>query len=323
MCVCSKETLIRYEELPKFNGKRIESIYAVYENSRYEGKNYVADILYYNCYIHSWDCNKDQQKILKVKVLPKEFQPLFNLVTNKGKTIFVKYMWFRMDDSANGSFTDQTLDLSGWAGNATESSFSLYRGITFNQGEDYKYVISNGSALDKSIKDILGHSFKVEEVEFQDCGFKAEERSLDFATKFPYKHTPIQFIDKLAYPDEKLDSWRWLHGYPYRQPEGMTMKKHLRIWDSDLQVHLYVERVDFSDEAVSDLISISFKSEHHDVYGSESQAYCHIRRYNKGLGYAYVRYDNVSPEDIKNSVSLYRITRIVNSEEYKTKQYSK
>jgi hypothetical protein len=313
MCVCSPETLIRDGELPKFNGKRITSIYAVYENSRYgtkkEGGGYVADILYYDCHVHDWDYKDWNGKrkgpaVLKVKKLPKEYDGMFGMVENKGVKVFVTSHWFRMRDSSNGSFTDQTLDMSGWSSNSTNGSFSLYRGIDYLQKPEKTFVIDEDSELHNKWKKILGHSFKVEIVEFADCGYKMEEGSLDFATKYPYPHTPIRIIDGLVYPDEKLPSWRWLFGMPYRVPDNkIAVLKHdkeihvspksresLRIWDDELKQHVFIEKA--KDIEIGDfLISVSFSYEHHEIYGSKGDAYCKILRYIKEYGHEYVRHE--------------------------------
>jgi hypothetical protein len=339
MCVCSPETLIRDGELPKFNGKRITSIYAVYENSRYgtkeEGGGYVADILYYNCHVHrydyqDWNGKRKGPSVLKVKELPKEYDGMFGMVENKGVKVFVTSHWFRMNNSANGSFTDQTLDMDGWSSNSTTGSFSLYRGIDYLQKPENSYVIDENSELHNKWKKILGHSFKVKEVEFADCGFKMEEGSLDFATKYPYPHTPIRIIDGLVYPDEKLPSWRWLFGMPYRVPDNkIEVLKHdkqiyvspksresIRVWDEDLNAHIFLEKA--KDIEVGDtLVSVSFSYDSHEIYGSKGNAYCRISRYNESLGHEYVKYevtkivkDRERKQD-KYIVSVYQKDKIV------------
>jgi len=315
MCVCSPKTLITDNELPKFNGKRITSIYAVYENSRYatkeEGGGYIADILYYNCHVHDWDCGIDSYSkkdkgpaILKVKNLPKEYDGMFGMIENKGVKVFVTNHWFRMRDSSNGSFTDQTLTMGGWASNSTTGSFNLYRGIEYLQKPENSYVIDEDSELHNKWKNILGKSFTVEEVEFADVGAKMKEGSLDFATKYPYPHTPIRIIDGLVYPDEKLSSWRWLNGMPYRVPENKLesfkqgkriyvfpkSKESLRVWDAEYNAHVYFEKA--KDIQVGDvLVSITFSHDSHEIYGNKGDAYCSIRRYNESLGFEYVKYE--------------------------------
>lgn len=314
MCVQSPRTLLRENEYFKFNGKRIKSIYAVYENSRYatksEGGGYIADILYFECYVHRWDCGTDYmgrdkgKSMLQVKELPKEFDGLFGMVENKGVKIFVHNFCTRENDSCNGSFTDETLDLNGWSSNSTTGNFGLYRGCEFMEKPDRKYVIDEKSTLGKKITDLLGKSFKVKEVEFSEVGAKMEEGSLDFATKYPYAHTPIRIIDGLVYPDEKLESWRWLFGMPYRVPadklESFKAKnkiyvtpksrESIRVWDDKYKSHVYLEKA--KDIEVGDiLVSVSFNHDHHEIYGTKGDAYCSIRRYNESLGYEYVKYE--------------------------------
>lgn len=352
MCVQSSRTLLKDNEFFKFNGKRIRDIYAVYENSRYatreEGGGYIADILYYNCHVHRHDCGNDYsgksrgKSVLKVKELPVEFKDLFGMVENKGRKVFVTDFCTRERDSSNGSFTDETLDLNGWSSNSTSGNLGLYRGCEFLEKPENIFVIDEKSELGQKIANVLGKSFKVKEVEFADCGYKMEEGSLDFASKYPYAHTPIRIIDGLVYPDEKLPSWRWLqHGMPYRTPNseiqkdflGYPIKKNLRIWDDKLNAHVYVERVDNAEEGDEDLIRISFSSEHHDLYGYKGNAYCHITRYmssNDYVKYAvtkifktehspveYAEFRNGLKTGAKNRIEqgvFYRVNRIVRSD---------
>lgn len=344
MCVVSPKTLIRDNELPKFNGKRIESIYAVYENSRYatkeEGGGYIADILYYNCYVverdyKDWNGKSTGPAILKIKNLPPEYDGMFGMVKNKSTKVFVTNHYFRMRDSANGSFVDQTLDMGGWSQNSTTGSLSLYRGVEYLQKPENNYVIDEDGELHNKWKKILGHSFQVEEIEFADCGYKMKEGSLDFATKYPYKHTPIRFIDGLVYPDEKLSSWRWLFGMPYRQPDGAENRKSLRIWDDKLNVHLYVELVNDEVSVGEELIRINFSYERHEIYGSKGNVYCSVRRFNESCNWVYAKYvvtkiyktekdpvecnvhrgETVIEKKLRgNHSDFYRICRIVNSD---------
>lgn len=309
MCVVSPKTLIKYEELPKFNGKRIESIYAVYENSHY-GKGvdngyYVADILYFECHVHRWDCGihygKDRGKsILKVKDMPAEFNGLFGKIKNKGRRAFITNMWFRMEDSCNGSFTDGSIYTGGWASNSTTDSYTVFRGVDYVNSPEHIYAINVDSVLGKAWLNILGKSFKVTEVEFADCGAKMEEGSLDFACKYPYKHTPIRVIDGLVYPDEKLPSWRGFNDMPYRVPAPALNKsnemfrshdvKSIRVWDECFKAHVYLERADDIYEGEEGLVSVTFKREQSDIYGNKEFAYCYIHRFNESCNNVYARH---------------------------------
>ena len=347
------KALIKYEELPRFNGLHIESIYAEYENSHYgrdeERDFYVADILYYKCYVHHCDCNeytKNKKRFIVVKDLPKEFDCLFGKVENKGIKTFITNMWFRDSCSGNGSFDDESIHLGGWASNSTTGTLSLYRGTNYYNKPEYAHSISTDGGLGRALLNILNKSFKVKEVEFWECGAKMEEGSLDFACKYPYKHTPIRIIDKLVYPSEKLSSWRKYGYMPYRVPTeaflnqdffGVPDLKHLRVWDEDLKVHLYLERAD--DLAVGDenLIRLRLAEGQSDVYGNNRLAYCIIDRYNESCGYCYARLtitkknkdgsfdyetyrngEKMSPRHgngTTRSGYLYRLNKIVNSNE--------
>jgi len=291
MCLVYHNTIIQRDELPKFNGRSVDSIYAVYANSRY-GKDgwYVADILYYNIHFRKeW---KSTVNVISIHKLPPEFEVFFGKVENKGKKIFVTNLRFRERDSANGSFCDESLSIGGWAGNSTNDSLSIYRGGgEYTDKPENKYVIDIDGELGKSIMGTLNTNFTVDtDFEFANCPYTLEEGSLDFATKYPYEHTPIRIIDGLVYPDEKLPSWRWLHGMPYRTPDGDTDKKHLRIWDEDLKRHIYVEKTETVEEGEEGLISISFPYKSHEIYGSEGNAYCHVRRYNESCNYVFETY---------------------------------
>ncbi len=310
MALGNEKTLIKREELPKFNGKRITSIYAVSENSRYDkvdGRNvYHADILYYNCYVHNWECGKDRftgkdrgPSVLMVKELPKEFQEFFGHVENRGKHNFIKNMWFRLDGSGHADH-DNTLTLDGWEANATRGCFYVYRGFDWVAKDTGNHVILNDCELAQKIFNVLGKDFEVKEIEFWECGFKSEEGTLDFATKYPYKHTPIQIIDGIVYRDEKLPSWRWLQrGMPYKVPndcideDGFVKNKdNICVWDYVKRCHVYFQRVEADElqEGDENLVVLNFSYDRHEMYYSKGNAYCGIRRLNKENGSQYCKY---------------------------------
>lgn len=306
--VTNSHTLLSKEEYPKFNGKRIHSIYAEYENSGYRGSFYSADVLFYKCYYDEWTYESGtREKFLSVKVLPEPFRRIFGERHIGGRNVFLKNMYIRKSDSANGSFIDQTLDFGGWNAGGSTYTASMYRGVE-NHGPEEMQV---GGWLREVIdNEIIGKSFEVDTVEFWECGSKMLEGTLDFATKYPYKHCPVRIVDGLVYPDEKLSTWRWLRGLPYREPSvrpwdtppetpaDLALRmfsyrpKHMRVLDDKLGLHVYLER--FDAEEISDgeegFVNVSFRPETHDVWGSEGQAYCWIHRFNETLEHAYVRY---------------------------------
>jgi hypothetical protein len=302
MALGNEKTLIKYDELPKFNGKRIESIYAVYENSRYDKIDgvhvYCADIIHYNCHVHDWDCGIDRftgkdrgPAILKVKELPKEFQDFFGKVENRGRAKFITHLSFRLDGSGHAS-ADNTLTLGGWEANSTTGNFYVYRGFDWVAKDTGSHVILNDSDLAQKIFNVLGKDFEVNTVQFWECEFKSEEGTLDFATKYPYKHTPIQIIDGLVYRDEKLSSWRWLqHGMPYRVPSDcidekgfVKNKDNICVWDYEKRCHVYFQKVDASElqEGDDNLVVLQFSYARHELYYSRGNAYCNIRRLRSG-----------------------------------------
>lgn len=327
----NNRTTLEHEELPKFNGKRIKSISAVYENSRYatkgEGGGYIADILYYECNVHEWDYRdfygkSTGPKVLEVKDLPTEFHNLFGMVENKGERSFITHI--RFDTDSYGDTSDKSaIDLHGWHSNSTTAWLSYYRNADRYCVKDIerKNCFGNKQELGKACLSILKKSFKVKEVEFHEVGAKMEEGTLDFATKYPYEHTPIRIIDGLVYPDEKLSSWRWLHGMPYRVPSTelkevtlgketkmVPSKKHLRVWNAGLKSHLYLEHAGEVQAGDENLLFVEFSSKGHEIYGAESFAYCNIHQFNAECGYELCRHTilKVDGEHWNVEFQLYR-----------------
>lgn len=305
MCVVSPQTIVQRNELPKFNGKSIKSIYAVYENSRHSNKAYIADILYYRVSYYGEKWHKRYE--MMIRELPKDFQPfLGKVLIHKEKSIFVKSLYFRESDSHNGGFTDESLSLDGWSVGGQSDGFNLYRGVPAM--DKYSCTISTTCKLGKQVLKIIGKSYKVKEIEFWECDYKMKEGSLDFATKFPYEYWPIRIIDGLVYPDEKLPSWRWLHGMPYRQPEGQTNRINIRVWDEVFEKHLYLEKVEEC-EVGEELLTVNFGYNSHDIYPSEGDAYCKIRRYNEVKGHEFLKHTVTKKNDL-DCKGLYRIINI-------------
>lgn len=289
--------LLKSEEYPKFNGHKITSIYMFYENSRYSdtinGRGYIADVLYYKCYYSYYDMEKRRtiETHLKVKNLPEPFNLFMGrIIQNKNRNFFVKDFCIRTSTSGHAS-PDNTLSLWGWAGNATTETAHMYRGLKMDTPEN-NYVLDCGTGIGKHILDnIVGKEFQVEEVEFSQCGSKMVEGSLDFATKFPYAHTPIRIIDGCVYRDEKLPSWRWLHGMPYREPDGRNDRKDIRVWDDNSRCHVYLTKAIDLEVGDTNLVQVNFPYKQHDLYGSEGNAYCNIRQYIKEYDHEYVKFE--------------------------------
>lgn len=349
MVIRGANTLIKSDELPKFNGKKIKSIYTCYHNSRYTGskgsRGYEANILFYKCYVDDYEGS-----VILLKELPDDFKELFGYVENKGDKIFVNHFWFRMSGSGNGGFIDGSIYVRGWASNSTSNSFILYRDVPcYNgkKGEDSKQVIDVNSKLGKKLLSVLNKEYDVDEVTIHDIDWNVlQEGTLDFASLYPYDHTPIQIYDGMVYPDEKLSSWRWLHGMPYRVPDNALEapvkdfvypkdRKCLRVWDADNKCHLYLERADEVQAGDTNLITVSFEYKNHELYGSEGNAYCRIRRYRnneyakyeirkvyKGKDISHpVEYfevkngEKIGKYELTSHGAFYRIVKIVNSNE--------
>jgi len=343
MSLGNSQTLTDFDELPKFNGKSIGDIYAVYENGRHDTvdgvRTYLGDILYYACHVKESRYGSSNE-IINVKELPDDFKKFFGVVTNKGNSVWIKHLWFRMTGSGHAS-PDETLRISGFASNGTSEGFSLFRGYDWSEENCYYSQIINGSQLANDVLAVMGKDYEVEEIEFWQCPFKSKEGTLDFASLYPYKHTPIRIIDGMVYPDEKLHSWRWLHGMPYATPSGetdeyrRTNKDSLRVWDEYNKQHLYLQIVEECEVGDENLVQVNFSYKSHKIYGSESNAYCTIRRYKSEYnGGAFVSYsvtkiikssgDPVEYQEMLNGKlvgkkhrashkSFYKIVRRVNS----------
>jgi hypothetical protein len=329
----ARSIILNSEQLPKFNGLEVHRIYSMYENSQYRNGGYEADILYYQVHVKYYDrsVSRTIEKVLKVKVLPEPFQKLLGKQIAHGKrSIFIITMYFRTSHSLYPD-DDYCLSIDGWERNATSGCYGYY---PTQKSDDY-HRVGDDCELASIFKDeILGKSFDVEEIEFYQCGYTMKEGTLDFATKYPYKHTPIQMIDGLVYPDEKLESWRWLHGMPYRRPNDVVEsdRTNIRVWDDSLKQHVYLQKITDIEIGDENLVQVTFTYKQHDIYGNEANAYCRIHRYIAEHNHEYIRfnvtkkkgdqwYGKISNPKVKFNEreqciypsDLYRITRIVDS----------
>jgi hypothetical protein len=297
---------------PIINDRRIHTIYTTGENSRYEGKGksrmYVQDPILYEC-LYDGGFREPNGRIL-LKTLPNELAKFFGLISNKDKTMFANSIHFRQSGSGNGGFVDDLFYVRGWASNATSEIFSWY-------GEDINSkgncCIDSGSPLHKALMGFVGNKYTLDEAEFHECNFNMKERTLDFASKYPYAHSSIQYIDGLVYPDVKLDSWRWLHGYPYvRQDRAdiTSYPENIRVYDQILEQHLYLRQAKEEDIGM-EAITVTFAwRDSGDQYGrSWARYFCRIRQYNERKGHNYVKH-TVTQEDINKWASSYIITSI-------------
>ena len=78
----------------------------------------------------------------------------------------------------------------------------------------------------------------------------------------------------LTYPDELLESWRWLHGCPYVSMDKTdfgTWFKHIRVFYEPYNAHLYLENV-MPKPGEEGLVQVTFSFKN----PGEHLKYCHI-----------------------------------------------
>lgn len=240
-CYENKQILIKDNELPIVNGRRINAIYACMETA------YRTDQILHDCYTDKPDYYhlvtddrnyKNGKWIdvpdLYVKKLPAELAALFGKVEVNGKTKLVTNLWFRTRDSSNGSFIDQSISFS---------SFCYYRLKRGTWGED---SVFQGEPFEEKIKAVLGKKFTVE--------------VLPKWYNVEYPHTPLRREGGLLYPDYKLSGWR----RPYKMPfvsNNYPKQDHIRVFYEDYNAHIFLSRVNEINEGDENLIAVSFSND--------------------------------------------------------------
>jgi hypothetical protein len=246
MSVCSKETIIQYEELPEFNGIKIKSIYAQKRDDGYyrtrdlwagETPDFYLLVPYFFA-LH----NEPEYQYQYVKTLPESIACVFGIQEHEGSIMDVHYITYRTSGSGNGSFTDESMHLGGTLmTNKTSHSFSLYRGLN-------QYGVKAKSNLGKRM-----------------LGTLKTKIDAPHCKEWEYTYYPCSFIRTeggLNYPDVALESWRWSYGRPYISNDN-GKNDNIRVWHEGMKAHVYLQRADNIENGEENLVHVDH-SRHHD-----------------------------------------------------------
>lgn len=234
----NRELIIKREELPVVNGRRINAIYACMETA------YRTDQILHDCYTDKPDYYhlvtndrdfKDGRWFdvpdINVKTLPPALAALFGKVRINGEIKLVTNIWFRTSDSGNGSFTDQSISFKSF------SYYRMERG-TWGEGSVFK-----GEPFEEKINAVLNHKFTVEELpEWYDR---------------EYPHTPLRRVGELLYPDTKLSGWRRSYDMPFVS-NNYPNNDHIRVFYAPYNAHIYLSRVKEIKKGDDNLVEVSF-----------------------------------------------------------------
>ena len=220
MCVCSPETLVKNSERPKINGIEIAAIYSkkLYVTGSTDAYTSKETDFYLCVPWYGYITGKP----FKIKTLPPVFAALFGKQKYKDRTLDITHISFRESDSSNGSFTDETMEIS----DGNNRSFTIYRGCP--------YMIKHGavdpdSSFGKKMLATLGSKSN------------AELCPEGFASYYP--QTPIQRVGRFVYPDAAQPSWRWLSGGRPYVTINHADQSNIRVYHEEYKAHLYLEQV--------------------------------------------------------------------------------
>ena len=278
MVAVSKETIVKYEELPVINGVCIKAIYAYQRNENYYRCTDAPSIEktdYYHCVPYF---SKDNS--INIKTLPKELADIFgNQVYGEDK-IHVTHMSYRTSCSGNGSFTDDTMDICGSRINGTRSSFSIYRGVKYDIG------VPLDSELGKKMLNTLRKKYTVEECKIWEYTFD------------PCTH--LRNEGGLNYPDYACQGWRRPHKMPYVTYDKC---KTFRVYFEPMNMHVYLERIDEPLEKGDVFVMVDFSRER-----DEWDKFCFINHWadtKQGCANEIIRYKVDSVSRDKKRLTVY------------------
>lgn len=256
MCVCSPETLIKLEELPKINGVHISAIYAYKRNMSYyrlSDANSIDETDFYLCvpYFH-------KDKPIRISTLPKELADIFGDQHYGSKKVHVTHMWYRTSDSCNGSFTDDSMEIIGGGGR-----FNIFRGI-----DDLGIDINSDLAV--KMLNTLNKKFTVKECEEWEYMF--------------YPCTHLRTEGGLNYPDLACSGWR-REEMPYVTYDNC---KNMRVYYPPMNMHVYISKLENNPEIGDEFICLNFNSDY-----EKSTQFCFINHWGstkEGAANEIIRY---------------------------------
>lgn len=225
MCLVNKYTLLSRDEFPKINGIAIRGIYPY--KLKHNGSTHI-----FSGTPDYWRLvplgRKD--KDIKLKALP---EPFYSIL---GKGDMSTHMSYREHDSANGSFTDETVSLVL----GERNYLNFYRAEPYM--DKYDCTIKKDSKLGKLILSTIGLDIKVD--------------VLDDSYGVWYEQTYIERVGSVWYPDVAQESWRWLHGMPYVSNNYLD-NTHIRVLNRKLGIQYYMERIEPKKD-MDNLVIINF-----------------------------------------------------------------
>jgi hypothetical protein len=278
MSVQSKRTIISSDKMPRINGSRFSSIYSYQIEPHGQPRDCYHDKPDFWEFPPLSTSKWAKDRRIKLKELPHPFNKFLGVPFEwKGKTYRARNMWFRESDSANGSFTDQTVTL-----NCGDNRWlSMYIGCEhFIKGE---HIIEEDSWLGKLILEAVGLNLK-------------DVPELPVDTGYYYPQTHIVKVDFAYYPDTGLPSWRWLYGSPY--VTNGNGKKQIRVLHRESQMHVFLEQV-YPEAGDDNLVMVTFPAAH----DKQGDSFCNV------MSWAHTK------EGAANEIIRWEIERIKESKE--------
>lgn len=267
----NREIIIKYDELPKFNGIYIKQIYRTYFDT--SGVKRVSppenERFYYYTLIPYFNITRNADKPIHTNKLPKDFEQFFENYNRieGGKEIKINNLWYRTSDSGNGSFIDHSIYCD-----YSSKSFCVRR----NAKDDF-HIARNELPFAKKLFATLKKNYVVEEL---------QEHQYTY-----YPSVVLRKIIGLNFPDMIESGWRRDHLMPYvtyDNPEyeyGIFKKnpKNVRVFNENNEVIVYLSQVSMDDidkDGIEEYVHVTFDSR--DSYNNyptlpNSDYFCNIK----------------------------------------------
>jgi hypothetical protein len=272
-------------KLPKINGISIEGIWCPDEFCK---NNIMLDTTHWTFkpYFHG-----DREKANKIGALPAEFKELMGWQVIQGKKKFVRSISFRANQPTHNGSPVMIIYCGEHDLDVYHENNVNWETIPGSNAIEYTKRLTPANEYVAKWMKLFGKNFKIE--------YPAKNTNAQWEPRFSdlkdYHGTFFERIGGLNYPTKALKTWVPFGCDPF--VENSQVRNSYRFYDENLHAHVFIERVEKIKAEDSELIFVTFPSDH--------KYYLSVRRWTKNSSFIRHKVETVHKDGSVTSTTVY------------------